>query len=175
MEPNRAHRDVPELFDELYEELHRVAHQQRRRWVGNPTLSTTALLHEGFLKIAAARSVDPNDLEHFHAIAARAMRQVLLDYAERARAKKRGGARVHLVVEATSVPVEPAQEPLVAVTRALDRLARIDARRAKVFEFRFFLGLSVAETAEVLGISAATVKRDWGLASAFLQLHLEEG
>lgn len=163
---------VAELFDELYEELHRVAHAQRRRWIGNPTLDTTALLHEGFLKIAAARELRANDREHFHAIAARAMRQVLLDYAERARAKKRGGDQVRLVVP--EAPDGPTQESLVAVTRALDALAAVDARRARVFELRFFLGLSVPETADVLGISAATVKRDWGLASAFLQLHLEE-
>lgn len=162
------------LFAKVYDELHELAHHQRRRWSGNETLDTTALVHESYLKLVDRTRFEWADLRHFFAVAAKAMRQILINYAEKQRAQKRGGDRRRVEFDDAHAASKAEQEMLVALGAGLDRLGEIDERRARVFEYRFFLGLSVAETAELLAVSPATVKRDWALASAFLKVHLGE-
>lgn len=163
---------LEELFELVYEELHALAHAQRRRWSGNYTLNTTALVHEAYLKLAGSTARSWKDRAHFLAVAARAMRQILVNYAERQSAAKRGGEAVVLPLEAAQ-PASPATaEEILALDEALGRLESRSRRQARVVECRFFTGLDVTETAEVLGVSAATVKRDWALASAWLYQEL---
>lgn len=163
---------LDDLFEVLYDELRRLAHVQRARWQGDTTLNTTALVHEAYLKLSRGRQMNLVDRAHFFALASRAMRQVLVTYAERRRAQKRGGdAAVVPLDEANPVSPEQAGE-ILAIHRALDRLADVSERPVRVVECRFFAGLSVPETAEALGVSAATVKRDWTMASAWLRSEL---
>lgn len=164
---------VAELFEHVYGELHGLARRQRRRWAGNHTMDTTSLLHESFVKLVDRDRFGWADLSHFFAVAAKAMRHILIDYAKRQRTRKRGGEHQRVDWTDRHGASPPSLATLVAVAGSLERLHRIDSRRAAVFEFRFFLGLSVAETAETLEISPATVKRDWTLAAAFLRTQLE--
>ena len=157
-----------ELCDLLYEELRCIASRHRRRWDGDFTLETTALVHEAYLKLADASSFDWRDRAHFFAVASRAMRQILVNYAERRRAQKRGGGAPHLSLDEVN-PVSPgAVEEILTLHEALERLAEYSERQARVVEYRFFSGLQLRETAEVLGVSMSTVERDWAAASAWL-------
>ena len=166
---------LDEVFTRVYDELHRLAHHVRRDRAG-ATLDTTALVHEAYLKLATAMPA-MNDRRHFLAVAARAMRQVLVSAARDASAQKRGGD-VELVTlsdadAAFARTVRP--EELLALDDALERLAKLDARQAAIVECRFFAGLDVEETAEILGISAPTVGRDWRAARAWLGRELRGG
>jgi RNA polymerase sigma factor (TIGR02999 family) len=161
------------LFGQVYDELHQLAHRQRQRWSGNETLDTTALVHESFLKLVDRSRFEWADLRHFFAVAAKAMRHILIDYAGKQSAQRRGGARRPISLDDVDAASSADLETLVALGAGLDELAAVDARRASVFEYRFFLGLEVSETAELLGISPATVKRDWTLAVAFLRVYAE--
>jgi RNA polymerase sigma factor (TIGR02999 family) len=157
------------LFAEVYAELHRSAAAQRRRWRGDETLNTTALVHEAYIKLLGNGSGGWRDRSHFFAVAARAMRQILVNYAERRRAEKRGGGAEHVALDEAN-PVSPeAADEVLALHEALGRLEELNERQARVVEHRFFVGLAIDETAEVLGVSPATVKRDWALASAWLR------
>ena len=157
------------LMPVVYDELRRLA-QSVRRGPSMQTLNTTALVHEAYLKLANHASPTFEGRSHFLGVAAKAMRHVLVDHARRQGASKRGGdlARVDLsetlVGGATTVP----DDHVVALDRALDQLAALDARKARVVECRFFGEMSVDETAAALGISRATVKRDWQFAQAWL-------
>lgn len=161
-----------EAFSAAYSELCGLAHAQRRHWSGLETLSTTALVHEAYLKLAQQDALVWRDRAHFFRIAARAMRFILINYAEHRRTAKRGGMRVH--VPADEVPlVEDSQiEDVLALDEALHRLARQNPRWARVVECRVFAGLEVDETAEALEISARTVKRDWQRAQTWLYREL---
>lgn len=156
------------LFPLVYQELRARAARERRRQSTGETLSTTALVHEVYLKFADASSLEVEDRRHFFALAARAMRQIVLDHARRRLAQKRGaGVRfVTLDPSATGSGVDPAE--LLALDEALSRLAELDGRLAHMVELRFFGGMSVEETAELMGVSPRTVKRDWRKARAFL-------
>jgi RNA polymerase sigma factor (TIGR02999 family) len=157
------------LFDAVYGELKRLAHVQRRKWSGDYTLNTTALVHEAYLKLVRQDEVSWADRGHFYAVASRAMRQILVSYAERRCAAKRGGGADPLPLDEVN-PVSPeAAGEILALDEALQRLASLEERQGRVVECRFFAGLPVRETAEVLGLSPATVKRDWALASAWLR------
>jgi RNA polymerase sigma factor (TIGR02999 family) len=165
---------VDALFDLLYAELRAIAHRQRRRWRGDDTLQTTALVHEAFLKLVDQGRVAAESRAHFLAIASRAMRHILCNYARDRRAQKRGGAIVHVDIDeskhnaalndSSSEPVEV----LVALDEAVQRLEQVDPRQGKVVEYRFFGGLTIEETAAALGVSPRTVKRDWTIAQAWL-------
>lgn len=162
----------------LYGELRRIARAQRHKHRGHETLSTTALVHETFLRLSGPAPHDWQDRVHFFRVAARAMRNVLVDDARRRSAAKRGGGAVPIPVEeaeALDALPELKSDEVLSVHEALDRLEAIDERQARVVELRYFVGLEVQETAEVLGISPATVKRDWTLARAWLQRELEGG
>ncbi len=157
-------------FEALYDELHALAHRQVRRSRPGATLSTTALLHEAYLKLAGVDRIA--ERQHFFALAARAMRQVLVDHARERAALKRGGGQV-VVTLGDEVPAVAAEaSELLALDSALAGLQAVDERLARVVELRFFAGLSVEETAAALGTSTATVKRDWRAARAFLLAHL---
>ena len=151
-----------QLFELIYEELHSVAKHQRHRWNGNSTLDTTALIHETYLKMWRNQ---PDHLEnrlHFLALAAKAMRQILINYAEKSAAQKRGGEIEHISTgDLELIADEKVAEDLLDMDEALTRLEKANERQAKVFEYRFFGGMTVEETATMLNISPATVKRDW--------------
>lgn len=163
------------LFDRVYGELRERARFQRAG--GSPTLDTAALVHETYLKLAAS-SLQFADRQHFFRVAARAMRQIVIDHARSLRTLKRGLGVVPLDLESLEVGEQPAAlaaESLMALDDALSRLAEHSPRLAEVVEFRFFGGLSVEETAAALDLSERTVKRDWRLARAFLQRELAQG
>jgi RNA polymerase sigma factor (TIGR02999 family) len=164
---------LDDVFARVYDELHRLAHWVRRGRAGE-TLSTTALVHEAYGKLAPAGGMEVRDRAHFFAIAARAMRQVLMDTARRELAEKRGG-RAPMVTLDEVAHIQPLRpERLVALDALLKRLSDLDERQGRVVEYRFFAGLSVQETADVLDISAATVKRDWQVARAWILSELDE-
>lgn len=163
---------LPALYAAAYDRLYRLAHHQRRRWSGQETLSTTALVHEAYLKLSKQDEPRWRDRGHFFRVAARAMRHILIDYAERSRTVKRGGDSVHVHAEHAPLIHESRIEELLALDQALTRLARQHPRQARVVECRFFVGLEVGETAEALGISPATVMRDWRRGKAWLYVEL---
>jgi RNA polymerase sigma-70 factor, ECF subfamily len=158
-----------ELMPLVYEELRRLAHQCMRRERATHTLQTSALINEAYLRLVDQKNIQWQDRAHFFGIAARLMRQVLVDYARTRNYSKRGGdgRRVSLD-EAMIVSKERAAE-VVALDEALKTLAGIDPRQSQIVELRFFGGLTIEETAEVLAVSAGTVMRDWTLAKAWLR------
>jgi RNA polymerase sigma-70 factor, ECF subfamily len=159
---------VDELIPFLYRELKRIAAAQLRSERPGHTLQATALVHEAYLKLVDQRRVTWQNRAHFFGVAAQVMRRILLDYAKgRARGKRGGDLRKTSLDEALVVSHDRAFE-LVQIDEALQRLEAFDQRQAKVVEMRFFGGLSVEETAEALGVSEPTVKREWAMAKAWL-------
>lgn len=156
----------------VYDDLRRIAHRKLASQGPNHTLQTTGLVHEAFLKFHESDAVAVNDRSHFFALSARMMRFILLDHAKRRQAQKRGGPRS--AVDLDEDLVAPEDDPegrlegLVALDAALETLAGRSPRQARIVECRFFAGMSVEETAEALEVSAATVKRDWQVARAWL-------
>ncbi|MGH9379976.1 MAG: ECF-type sigma factor [Thermoanaerobaculia bacterium] len=161
-----------ELFSATYVVLRGLAHAQRVRWSGQETLGTTALVHEAYLKLSKQGAPRWRDRGHFFRVAAQAMRHILINYARRSRAVKRGGDDPHVPADTTSLLHESRIEELIALNEALTRLEHLSPRRARVVECRFFAGLDVAETAEALDISAVTVMRDWRRGRAWLYREL---
>lgn len=165
------------LMPMVYDELRRIAHVQLRNERIGHTLDTTGLVHEAYLKLLDVTELQWQDRAHFYAMASRLMRRILVDYARARTRHKRGGDAVHVPLdEAVDVPVGRAEE-LIALDEALVRLEALNERQARVVEYRCFAGLSVEETAEALGTSPATVKRDWAFCRAWLnqQLGTEPG
>lgn len=168
---------VEQLYPLVYDDLRRRAARQRRALLGGATLNTTAIVHESYLKLVASPP-QANDRAHFLAIAARAMRQVLVSYAEQQRAQKRGGDAAPVGLDdaptVANGQAEGRADDLLALHAALDRLeVAVGERPARIVECRFFAGLSVDETAAALGVSAPTVKRGWRAARAWLYTQLE--
>ena len=167
---------APDAMDRLtplvYERLRRIAHRQLRAEPVGHTLSTTALVHEAYLKLVDQTRAEWQDRGHFFAVASGAMRRILVDYARRYRAARRGGedgARVRPIsLDDTDIPVDERAEALVALDEALERLGDFDERQARVVECRFFGGLTEEETAAALGISQRTVAREWVTARGWL-------
>jgi RNA polymerase sigma factor (TIGR02999 family) len=161
------------LMPLVYTELRALAERSLRHEPSGHTLQGTALVHEAYLKLVDQRQVRWQDRAHFFAVAAQLMRRILVDHARRHGAAKRGRGRPTLPLEEAEVPAAPT--PLIdwlALDEALDRLAALDARQARIVELRFFGGLTIEETAEVLQISQATVKNEWSLARAWLYREL---
>jgi RNA polymerase sigma factor (TIGR02999 family) len=154
-------------------ELRRLARAYMARERRDHTLQATALVNEAFLRLTGARRVRWQDRAHFLGICARLMRQVLVDHARTRGYRKRGGEAHRVTLSEALAAVPELTLDVVALDRALDRLAAVDARKSRVIELRFFGGLSVDETAEVLGLSADTIKRDWRLAKLWLLRDLE--
>ena len=161
-----------EAFDKLvplvYDELHRRARRYLRKEQRGHVLQTTALVHEAYLRLIDARSLSWQNRAHFFAIASRLMRRILVDYARSRSYVRRGGEARHVQLEEASMLSHEKGPDLVALDDALQALATIDRRKSEVIELRFFGGLSVDETAEVLKVSADTVMRDWRLAKSWL-------
>ena len=164
---DQAARD--RLMSVVYEELHRLARRYMRRESPNHTLQTSALLNEAFLRLVDQKNVQWQNRAHFFGIAAQMMRRILVDYARsRNYSKRGGGVRAMSLDEALIVSDERSAE-VVAVHEALEELAKFDARKGQIVELRFFGGLSIEETAEILAVSPGTVMRDWTLAKAWLR------
>ncbi|MGA6988611.1 MAG: sigma-70 family RNA polymerase sigma factor [Terriglobales bacterium] len=159
----------------VYEELHRMAKHYMARERNGHTLQTTALVNEVYLRLVKVKEVEWQDRAHFFAVSAQMMRRILTDFARSQGYEKRGGgARRVPLDEAFTVSAESTVD-LVALEQALTRLEESDARKSKVVELRFFGGMTVEETAEVLQISSETVMRDWSMARAWLQRELDRG
>jgi RNA polymerase sigma factor (TIGR02999 family) len=161
-----------QLVPLVYAELHGLAVHYMRNERGDHTLQPTALVHEAYLRLVDQRAVSWQNRSHFFGIASQAMRRILVDHARRKRASKReGGERITLDESVAEAPERPVD--LIALDDALCKLAALDPRQARVVELRFFGGLDIEQTAESLGISPATVKRDWTFARAFLQREMD--
>ena len=157
----------------VYDELHRQAQRYLRRERPGHTLQTTALVHEVYLKLVKQENIAWESRSHFFGIAAKLMREILIDYARTKHRAKRGGANDKVPLEnALTVGVSDIDFDLLALDEALTRLAAKEEQLTEIVELRFFSGLSVEDTAEVLGISDSTVKRDWQMAKAWLHREL---
>ncbi len=159
----------------IHGELRRVARQQLRRERVGHTLGVSGLVNEAYLKLIDQARVDWQSREHFFSVAARAMRQVLIDYARRRKAGKREGDRRRTTLDAEELGFEAPLEELLALDEALERLDRFDNRLRQIVEYRFFCGLTNEETAELLGVTPRTIQRDWTRARAWLYRELYSG
>lgn len=166
---------LDELFSLIYDKLRRMARHRMRRERKGHTLSTTALIHEAYLKLVEFDRIDWQDRRHFFAIASRVMRNVLVDYAVKRKAQKRGGDRKRVPLQEGDAASEVDLTEVLAVHQALKRLEEVDRRQVRVVECRFFGGLTIEETSDVLDISPATVGRDWRMARAWLNRELANG
>ncbi|WP_405238809.1 ECF-type sigma factor [Lentisalinibacter orientalis] len=156
-----------ELFSLVYAELRKIARSHRRRWQGDETVGTTVLIHEAYLRLAESGGSYENR-RHFYATASRAMRQVLMNYAEKRLALKRHGERAAVQPDDLPLADERTIEDLLALEQLLGRLELDSPRRCRIIECRVFGGMSIDDTAAALSISPATVKREWAVASAWL-------
>ena len=167
---------VDALFAVLYEELRALAHRQLAGRGG--TLSTTAMVHEAYLKLLGSERVSAQDRAHFFALAARVMRQILVDHARASRAQKRGGGAMHMPLDEGLVGLSTGNasaDVVLELDAALQDLQAADPRLARLVELRFFVGMEVEECAELMGVTARTLRRDWRKARAFLYAALEGG
>jgi RNA polymerase sigma-70 factor (ECF subfamily) len=162
------HEASEKLIPLVYDELKRLARAYMRRERPDHTLQPTALVHEAYLKLVEQRSVDWQSRAHFFGIAAQVMRRILVDHARRHLRKKRGGGQPAVPLDEALVFAPEQSLELVKLDQALEQLTKLDPRQGKIVELRFFGGLTVEQTAELLGISPKTVKRDWSVAKAWL-------
>jgi len=163
------------LIPMVYEELRRTARRELARRRPGDTLDTTALVHEAYLKLVGTGDPAWNDRTHFLAVAATAMRQIIVDHARRRKAARHGGGFHEVSLDERRLLPDEQAEDLLALDEALDQLAALNARLSQVVECRFFGGLTVPETAAVLGRSPRTVDRDWKKAKAWLYRELRRG
>ena len=163
---------LAELTPLVYEELRRVAHHFMEGQRTDHTLQTTALVNEAYLRLADQTNPHWQNRAHFFAVAARAMRQILVSYARSQRSQKRGGGAVKIELDEAAVISPEQSEEIVDLHEALERLATLDSRKAQVVELKYFGGLNYDEMAEVLKISRVTVRRDWEFARAWLHSEL---
>jgi RNA polymerase sigma-70 factor, ECF subfamily len=158
----------------VYDEIRRIAHRYVQREREGHTLQTTALVNEAYLRLAGSQNVDWQNRAHFFAVTAQVMRRILIDHARRRRYVKHGGEAQHVPLEAATgtkdgvMMSQPRATELLALDEALDELAKLDGRKSDVVQLRYFGGLSLEETAEVLEVSLMTVRRDWRAAKAWL-------
>ena len=156
------------LVPVVYKELHRLAHCELRKERPDHTLQSTALVHEAYFRLVGQTLPQWESRTHFFAIAAQLMRQILVDYARRHRASKRGSGVCMLTLDDAVVLPQRKDVDVVAIDDALNTLAEVDPRQSRIVELRFFAGLSLQEISEVMGIATATVQRDWTAARAWL-------
>jgi RNA polymerase sigma factor (TIGR02999 family) len=159
---------MDEVFEVVYPRLKEIARVRRRGWQGSHTMNTTGLIHEAYVKVAGSGTARFENRGHFFATTARAMRQVLINYAEKRSAQKRGGGVSEVTLYEDDAVTDDAMDELLALNDALGKLEAFSGRQAQVVECLFFAGLTIPETAEALDISPATVKRDWATARAWL-------
>lgn len=165
---------LDELLPIVYDTLRRMARRELQGERRGHTLNTTALVHEAYLELVKLDQIEWQDRAHFFAVSAKAMRHILVDYAVKRNAQKRGGNRRRVPLDDVNLVTRQRAEELLALDEALKRLEAIDERQGRVVECRFFGGLTIEETAAVLGISEATVSRDWTRARAWLNRELGE-
>ena len=165
---------LEQLVPLVHEELHRIARGCMRGERAGHSLQATALVNEAYLRLIGAQQVDWQNRVHFLAVSARLMRRILVDFARSKKYQKRGGGAQPVTLDEALVVAEPGRD-LIALDEALDALGKLDERKARVVEMRFFGGLSVEETAAALGVSGDTVMRDWRLAKAWLLRELRGG
>jgi len=159
----------------VYEELHRLAHRHMRRERPGHTLQTSALVNEAYVRLIDQQSVHWQNRAQFYSIASRLMRRILVDHARAHNRRKRGGGALQVSLDEAAVVSQERAAELIALDEALSSLAAIDQRKTQVVELRFFGGMSVEETAEVLKVSAVTVMRDWSTAKAWLKRAIDTG
>src|SRR5262247_1530363 len=159
----------------VYDDLRRLAAWQLQTERSEHTLQPTALVHEAYLKLAGQNPVDWQNKAHFFALAAQVTRHILVDHARAKQRDKRGGGQVNATMDEALNLSHPSEPGLVELDEALNTLARQDERKSRIVELRYFGGLNIEETADVLGISPATVRREWTLAKAWLRLELGKG
>lgn len=162
------------LLPVVYDHLRAIAQRELRRERPDHTLNATALVHEAYLRLVQLDRIDWEGRAHFFGAAARAMRRILISYARMKKADKRGSGAAHLNLDDVVVVARERPDRLLALDEALERLSEIDDRQASIVECRYFAGMTVEETGAALGISPATVKRDWTLARAWLNRELAE-
>jgi RNA polymerase sigma factor (TIGR02999 family) len=155
-------------FSFVYDDLRRAASAQLRRG-SSPTLNTTSLVNEAYLRLVDGNQAKPKDRAHFLALAARAMRYIIIDYARQRGAAKRGGAAQHIQLDENEIAIDEQVQQLLSLDDAMQALARLDERLVRMVECRFFTGMTEEETAEALEISLSTVQRDWKRAKAWLK------
>jgi RNA polymerase sigma factor (TIGR02999 family) len=163
---------MDQLFPLVYDQLRRMARSSLRRERPDHTLGTTGLVHEAYLRLVDQTRAGWRDRAHFYAVAALAMRRILVDYARRHRRAKRGGGQRPVSLDEGAVSLDQRAENLVALDEALTRLARLNPRLSRIVECRFFGALTEEEIAEALGVTARTVKRDWAKARGWLYQEL---
>jgi len=163
------------LIPLVYEELRRVARYYLKQEKQSNTLSSTALVHEAYLRLVNQKEVTWQNRAHFFGVAAQMMRRILVDHARRHGYAKRGGGALTLALEEAVATPQRREIDLVALDDALDSLAKLDERQSRMVELRFFGGLSIEETSEVLGVSMPTVKREWASARAWLFREITRG
>jgi RNA polymerase sigma factor (TIGR02999 family) len=157
----------------VYQELRRIAHHYLQNERGSHTLQSTALVHEAYVRMVAQDFPQWQNRAHFFGVAAQLMRQILVDYARSHRAAKRGGNVCRLALDDAEEQPQPLDVDVVALDEALKTLSSMDPQQGRVVELKFFAGLSIEDTSEVLGISSSTVKRDWITARAWLYRELD--
>ena len=164
---------LAELFEAVYDELRQIAERYFRREQSDHTLQPTALVHEAYLKLVDQSGIRWNDRAHFFGIAARAMRQILVNHALARKAAKRGGDRQRTPLSQIVVAANSRALDLVTLDEALEKLAQLDERQGRIVELRFFGGLTNKEVAEVLGVSLRTIEGEWSIAKAWLLREIE--
>ncbi len=157
-----------QLLDLVYEELRRLAAAKMALEAPGQTLQATALVHEAWLRLTTDENRKWNDRNHFFATAAEAMRRILVDNARRKRTKRRGGSRSAVEMPDVAAPIAPEDEQMLALNEALEKLATFDSQKAELVKLRYFVGMTIEESAEILGISTRTAKRHWTYARAWL-------
>jgi RNA polymerase sigma factor (TIGR02999 family) len=162
-----------ELVPQIYDELRRLAKHYLRQERPGHTLRTTALVHEAYLRLVDEKDVDWQNRAHFFGIAAVRMRHILVEYARSRQAAKRGGGEFRVSLSEADRLAEEPDVSLLALDEALERLEALDPHKSRIVELRYFGGLTIEETAEVLKISPATVKRDWSMARAWLRSEIQ--
>jgi RNA polymerase sigma factor (TIGR02999 family) len=165
---------IDALLPLVYEELRRIAHYRLRAEQTGHTLETTGLVHEAYLRLVGSEHLEFESRAHFLAIAAQAMRHILIDSALSRRTQKRGGGVRPLPLDSVPIVAEERSDELLALDEALQRLSAINERQARVVECRYFGGMNIEDTAVALDMSTATVKRDWTLARAWLNRELQQ-
>jgi RNA polymerase sigma-70 factor (ECF subfamily) len=166
---------LEQLMPLVYQELRRLAHRHLGRERDGHTLQTTALVHEAYMRLVDQKEVQWQNRAHFFAVAAQMMRRILVDYARARQYAKRGGGAQQVALDEAMVVSDERAADVVALDEALNSLAEFDPRKSRMVELRFFGGLSIEETAEVLALSPGTVMREWTLAKAWLQREITRG
>jgi len=165
---------LEQLTPIVFQELHRLAHCYMSGEREGHLLQTTALINEAYIRLTGLDSIDWQSRTHFYAVAAQTMRRILVDFARSQKALKRGGEVQRVVIEENLLASQATDLNLVALDDALLLLSEVDERKSRVVELRFFGGLSIAETAQVLGVSPDTVMRDWRLAKVWLRREMDK-